>query len=174
MKLLSAGKKIILIVLGALPAISFCGCALDIAPRYVSDDIAESKKLGFFKFEYIVDSLQNIDKNKPFIIQSAWAEKAHTSTTNYWGKETYEQDPHNFQIVFEMAPKSYYNIDNNSRWLMVDEDRGLDGGEGGLIYMSYSKAPPLPMKFKIYWQKSEVDFKHDTTKVCEFILKKKP
>jgi len=39
---------------------------------------------------------------------------------------------------------------------------------------AYSKAPPSKIKFKIYWLKVPGNFKHDTVKVCEFFLKRKP
>ena len=175
MKLHASGRKIILLTWGAAQVAILSGCSIDIAPSNASDNIGESKKDGFFACEYVIDSLQLTDKNKSFVIKSAWAENRHSIITNAWGKETRDIDDSLYQIVFDIAGNSYYNNNNNNRWLTVDENGELDSWEGGLLVMDGGiKSSLSRKKFKIYWQKNEMDFKHDTTKVCEFILKKKP
>jgi len=131
MKLLISGRKIIPFIWGTAQIMILWGCDIDVAPSYTSFSIAKSKKDGFFSCEYLVDSLQLADNNKPFIVRSVWAEKTHTITTNAWGKETCEKDDTSFHIVFDMTGNSYYNKNNDSRWLMVDEKDQWNGGEGG-------------------------------------------
>src|ERR1700722_10378862 len=171
MKLSFPRTKILLLILLGTQTILLCGCNLDIAPSYTSANIDESKKNGFFLCEYVIDSLQLADKKKKFVITNAWAEVRHSITTNAWGKDTYEKDDSFFQIDFDIASESYYKDKNNNRWFMVDENGQWDSWEDKILYMGAdTKVPPSKMKFKIYWQKNEMDFKHDTTKVCEFFL----
>jgi len=167
-------KRNLLLLLIIVVTTLTSSCNFDLTPSTVTHNISESKQKGFFKDEYYVDSLKVFDKRKPFIIESVWIEKGHTSTFDFWGNEAHRSIKTSFQIVFNMDDDSYFkNGDFLNTWVMYDAKHhpyGLD--ENMINIILPGRSIPAIIKFYVFRLKDAKPNYHQTDTVAEFVLKK--